>query len=378
MRIVINALSARTGGGVTYLNRLLFYLGRVDVQNEYHVLVTPENREKIISGDPSPIHVVEVYNRNSLHRAIYEQQILPGVLDRLCADVVYAPAEVAPLMARCPVVLAIQNPNPYYNVGIKWTISQRLRLTALKAMAYLSARKAARIIFVSDTSRKHIANLLGIDHSKTRVIYHGVELEHFGDPALPQMGKAYYSITGGADYILTVSSFDFHKNLPTLIRAYSDLEPCLRERYKLLIVGSGDTSDETHLRNISSDLGLDGQVIFAGEVAHEQLAAIYAGAAMFVLPSYLETFGMPLIEAMASGLPVVAAQVSAIPEILGGAGLLFDPTNPEELGARMVQVLTDSHCREDLVCKGKLRAAEFSWEATAQRTLQVFWEACAT
>ena len=123
-------------------------------------------------------------------------------------------------------------------------------------------------------------------------------------------------------------------------------------------------------------LYLDGKVIFTGEIPHENVPPLYQRASLFVLPSYLETFGMPLIEAMASDVPVIAANASAIPEVVGDAGLLFDPDDPDELRAKMEAVLSDPQLREELINRGLKRAKLFSWEKCAKETLAVFKEAC--
>ena len=108
MKIAINALSAKTGGGITYLNRLIFYLRKLDNENQYYIFVTCDNHKRVIGFENSQIHVTEVHVRSLLHRLIYEQFGLPLVLKRHNIDVVYAPAEIAPLLAPCPVVLGIQ------------------------------------------------------------------------------------------------------------------------------------------------------------------------------------------------------------------------------------------------------------------------------
>ena len=163
-----------------------------------------------------------------------------------------------------------------------------------------------------------------------------------------------------------------HKNYPTLMEAYSLLDSHLQRRYKLLIVGGGTSVDEQYLKGYSERLDLQDRIIFTGSVPHRQLASIYRGATLFAMPSYLETFGIPLIEAMASGLPVVAADTSAMPEILRDADILFDPCNAQELSECMASVLTDERIRDSLIEKGQARAKEFPLEATARQTLQVF------
>ena len=375
MRIVINALSARTGGGLTYLNNLLLHLVRIDKQNDYTVLVTPENRSNVLGEGRSRIAVEEVGVGSVWRRLLYEQVGLPRLLDRLRADLVFAPAEIAPLRADCPVVLGIQNPHPYYDEGVRWPLSQRIRHLVLRTVARPSARKARRVIFVSETSRRHISRVLGIEIEKTRAIHHGVDVSHFGEVPPGEAKAARDLFCGGDDFILSVSDLMPHKNYPMLMDAYSLLSDELRHRYRLLIVGGGTRDQTQTLKEHSEGLGMQERIVFSGSVPHQELAAIYSGATLFVMPSRLETFGIPLIEAMASGLPVMAARASAIPEVLGNAGLLFDPNDVEGLSDGMASALTDEKLRLELIDKGRARAADFSLEATARQTLEVFEEA---
>ncbi len=372
MKVVVNGLSARTGGGVTYLNRLLTHLGRMNAGVEYLVLVTTENRDKIVGTGLPGCQLAEVNVRNLGHRLLYEQLALPQRLKAWGADLCYAPAEITPFLSPCPVVLGIQNPNPYYSSPSSWSVYHRVRFLALRVLGWLSARKASKVIFVSETARRHISPRLGIDPAKTHAVHHGVDLDQFGPGRRPSGQPDRDGPDSSRDYILTVSDLLPHKNFPTLLRGYAALDPALRREYRLLIVGHGPSSQRIALAGLSESLGIRADVTFAGEMAHHDLPSVFAGAAAFVLPSYLETFGITLVEAMVSGVPVVAADASAIPEVLGGAGLLFDPHDPAALAACLTRVLTDRGCREELVAKGSARAASFSWKATAEATLAIF------
>jgi len=375
MHILINALSAKTGGGLTYLNHLIRDLDRIDKKNSYTVLVTEKNQQRVLGDSQLRINIVTIGVGSVWRRLLYEQWGLPRLIDKIKADLIFAPAEIAPLRARCPVVLGIQNPNPYYNVGVNWSVAQRLRHFILRIIARPSARKAKRVIFVSDTSRRHVAGVLGIDPNKTRVIHHGVDLSIFDSVSSSQAQDARDRYCGGENYVLSVSDLMPHKNYPMLMEAYSLLSSDLRDRFRLLIVGGGKAAQMEALKKHAQLLGIPDRVVFSGSVPHQELAGIYGGATLFVMPSRLETFGIPLIEAMASGLPVVASKASAIPEVVGKAALLFDPDNVQKLASSMTSVLTDEQLRGSLIASSRTRAADFSLESTASNTLQVFEDA---
>lgn len=376
MRIAINALSAKRGGGVTYLNRLIYHLRGADKVNDYYIIVTPDNHEKIVTFEDSRFHVIEVHIWNLLHRLAYEQFVLPILLKWLNIDVVYAPAEIAPFLASCSVVVGIQNSNVYCKAKIKWSLAEKVRFWILRQLAWLSTRKVSRIIFVSNTACKDIAAKLRVNPEKTRAIHHGVELDRFQKIELAENPTFINQTIGSDRYILCLSALARHKNIEALIKAYAALDEKFQSQYGLVIAGRKIPPYGDELTALAQQLNLNERVTFTGEVPYENVSSLYQGASLFVLPSYLETFGIPLIEAMASGVPVIASNASAIPEVVGDAGLLFDPDDPDELRAQMEEVLNNPKLREELIRKGLERAKTFSWEKCAKETLAVFKEAC--
>jgi glycosyltransferase involved in cell wall biosynthesis len=180
-----------------------------------------------------------------------------------------------------------------------------------------------------------------------------------------------YGIQG--DYILSLCSIQPRKNLVRLIEAYS----CLRgvrpgvKLPQLVLAGKrGWLDSETFRAAERTDLGTD--ILFTGYVPERDLAGLYSGATCFVYPSYFEGFGLPLVEAMQCGVPVIAGNRTSLPEVLGAAGLLFDPFDTQALVKALTQVLDDSEYRAALRLKGLERAKNFDWKTTAQLTLKVY------
>ncbi|MEA1927379.1 MAG: glycosyltransferase family 1 protein [Candidatus Auribacterota bacterium] len=374
MRIVINALSAKTGGGVTYFNNLLPALGRRDRDNEYLVLLSPSSpvRLETLPDNFKTIRLGRLTD-SPLLRVVYEQFLLPFFLAREKADLFYSPTDMTTLASPCPVVLAMRNPVLYTKIPLQWRGKDRLRSFVLSKLARLSARKAERIIFVSESSRREIAGRLKIDPAKTRAIHHG-----FGSGFRPKAGSAKESeeLKLPPEYILSVSTIYWYKNYLSLIKAYHNLISSHSEiRIPLVIVGGN--ADDAHYRKLTDYISrneLSGRVILFGGIDYSRIAEVYSRAKIFIFPSYLETFGHPSLEAMASGVPVVAARTGVMEEILGAAAIYFDPFDQEEMEEKIKLLMDNSELRRHLVEKGKKRVKDFSWEKTARETLEVFQE----
>ncbi len=207
------------------------------------------------------------------------------------------------------------------------------------------------------TGDKHIYKIgLGIDHNSYRVSH---------DKALIQDVRRQYALP--ADFVLFVGNVKPHKNLRNLVLALSILKEKQLLAYKLVIVGKKEgfiNGDETLLQLIDS-LGLTDDILFTGYVANNHLPVIYSLAALFVFPSLYEGFGLPPLEAMASGCPSVVSKAASIPEICQDACCYFDGKNPDDIAATMQQVLTNNELRESLTLKGIALARNFNWESAA-------------
>ena len=373
MKIVINALSAKIGGGVTYFNNLLPALGGLDRDNEYLILLPPRSPVQI-SSLPENFKVIRSgrLTVSPLLRVIYEQLLLPFILIREKADLLYSPADTTTLASPCPIVLAMRNPALYTKIPLQWKGRDRIRSLVLSKLARLSARRADRIIFVSESSRREISARLSLDPGKTRAIHHGFGsgFRRKGDP-IPKSKMPEFP----PEYILSVSTIYWYKNYLALIRAYHSLISSHPEiRIPLVIVGGN--ADEAYSRKLTDYISrnnLSGRVILAGSIDYSWLADVYSRAKMFVFPSYLETFGHPSIEAMSSGIPVAAARTGVMEEILGDAAVYFDPANLKEMEEKIKLLLDDSNLRCRLVEKGIKRAKDFSWDKTARETLDVLF-----
>ena len=179
-------------------------------------------------------------------------------------------------------------------------------------------------------------------------------------------------VKAGRPYLLCVGTIEPRKNLPAVFRALARLPRA--ERPELRVVGAPGL-DATAIQALPARLGLNGDVRFLGPRPTDELVTLYAGALALVYPSLLEGFGLPVLEAMAAGAPVVASNRSSVPEVAGDAAILVDPEDDTSIAAALERVVTSSALRDDLRARGRARAARFSWEQTARLTLDVFAEA---
>jgi glycosyltransferase involved in cell wall biosynthesis len=326
----------------------------------------------VVAKDHERVSVVRVRVSSVFWRLLYEQTVLPLLLAARRVDVLLAPAEIAPILSPCPVVLCFQNANIYQRTGIRRQAADRWRNSVLFLLAWLSARKARELVFVSKTAQSLVTSALGLDPERGHVVYHGV------DPLfLAEMQDTdSHSARSAAEQILCVSSIAPHKNIACLVDAYRILCASGGPERSLRIVGP--VIDRPYHERISRalrDAGLDPAQILVGEMPLEKLRLAYRDASLLVFPSKLETFGLPLIEAMALGLPVLAADASCIPEIVGDAAILFDPDDPHELSETMGRLLADRDSMARLAERGCARAAQFSWSIAAEKMLEILQQA---
>jgi glycosyltransferase involved in cell wall biosynthesis len=235
-----------------------------------------------------------------------------------------------------------------------------------------SARAADAIIINSESLRAEIGNYLQVDDRKFKLIYEAVDHELFkpGDAAAARAKVAAHGIT--KPFLLFVSSLWPYKNCEGLLRAWALARGELGD-HQLAVVGSGrDPEYLASLHKLAAELGITGEVVFTGGVKLEETVDFYRAADAFVYPSLNETFGLPLLEAMACGCPVVTSDTSAMPETAGGAAVLADPKDPASIARAIVEAAGPR--RDRLREAGLRRASQFTWAATGAATLDVYRE----
>ncbi len=373
MRIGINTLfliPGKVGGSETYLRGLIYGLSKVDKENEYILFTNQENHETFeIKEANFSKQLCRVHARTRIFRIFYEQIILPWQIKNSRIDVLHSPGYVSPIKAKCAEVVTIHDMQYVYH-------PENIPKAALlywRHFVPLSARKSDVIVTVSNNSRKDIVNLLVIPEEKVVVTYeaskfsiNGFNKAEYIEGSLPS-----YGIKG--QYILSVASLFPHKNLDMLIKSFALIKDKIEHR--LLLVGmrkfgTKKVEDTLKKNNISQE-----RVLLLGHVSDSELYSLYKKASLFVLPSLFEGFGIPLVEAMSFGCPVAASDRTSIPEVLGDAGILFNPKDTASIAEAIYTVLTDERLRVNLIKRGRKRSESFSWEKMAQETLKAYQNA---
>ena len=367
LHIAIDAHSVGTqlGGNESYATNLIEALAEIDQNNLYTLYVTkPAALERFKNRWPN-FQVKQTLPHTPLVRI---PLTLSRELRRHPVDLLHV-QYTAPPLAPCPVVTTIHDlAFEHLPETFKRRSWMQLRLTVRR-----TARRAAHIITVSEYSRGDISRTYGIEPERITVTPEAAPA-HFGpvtnETELRRIRES-YGIQ--ENYILSLGSIHPRKNLVRLIEAYS----CLRtvrpqgKLPQLVLAGKrGWLDDETFRAAERHALGRD--ILFTGYVPEQDLVGLYSGAICFVYPSYFEGFGLPVVEAMQCGVPVIAGNRTSLPEIVADAGLLFDPFDTQALVNALTQVIDDSGCRAVLRAKGLKQAKNFNWKATAQLTLEVY------
>lgn len=292
---------------------------------------------------------------------------VPRAARRGRVDLIHAPAYTAPLRAAVPVVVTIHDVS--YERHPEWYPYRRDR--GRRWFYRLSARSAAHIVTDSAFSRSEIAAAYGVPLERISVIPLGVDTEVFAPPAVPQRPP---EPAGERPYLLHVGDLHARRNLAVVVGALAVLgrRGAPGRLVASLVLAGVDRGAGADLQAMANAAGFPESVVRLGPVGPERLVSLYQGAAALVYPSRYEGFGLPLLEAMACGTPVIAANRASIPEVVGAAGLLLDPDEPKTWADAIDAVINDPDRRQRLKAAGIVRAERFPWTATAAATLDVY------
>jgi glycosyltransferase involved in cell wall biosynthesis len=298
-----------------------------------------------------------------------EQQLLPRLAARDGVDIVHSLASTAPVWGRFRRVVTIHDliylKYPHAHPGA--------RSLGMRVLVRFAAARAHRVIADSEATRDDLVGLLGVRRDCIDVVPLGVGFSPGGEATPVEEIRARLDL-GGRRVLLSVSAKRPHKNLRRLLDALASMPP--DDRPVLLLPGYS-TWHERELRDHASELGLDGDVRFLGWVCSRDLEGLYRVADCFAFPSLYEGFGLPVLEAMARGVPVACSDRASLPEVAGDAALLFDPEDPRAIAAALQRVLGDPAEADRLRAAGRERVAHFTWERAAELTLASYDRALA-
>jgi len=337
------------------------YLRAESEMQELGQLAQAENvRARVVSGRPNAWRV---------------QMVLPSHLERDRVDVFHSLGFFAPIRWRGIKIITVHDLN-FMVTSRNWLRGPTLfRWLDLRLQAVASIRNADTVITDSDSSREQITRLLGIPRDRVRVILLAADPFFSQSPGEEDLAGA-RALASGKPFVLFVGILSPQKNLLTLVDAYARSRlPAAGVR--LVLAGSDQERYATTIRDAARAAGVAETVDLPGFVSRPMLRALYRSAMCVVLPSHGEGFGLPLVEGMASGTPILAANRQAIPEVLGKAGLLFEPDDPAGIAALLDRVAEDAVFREELARRSSEGRQRFSWRRTAEETAAVYESAVA-
>lgn len=379
MRIGINALfwEPRSGGMGRYARELLSALAASPLSPHltvFHGLELPADVRDTqwaqgVEWVELPVTVTHGPPHNALRSLAAQWGAMAWQAERRRLHVLHGLANVAPpLTARVATVVTLHD-----LIWMRFGRSMSRRDTlAMKLIALPSAQHATRVIAISEAVKRDLETTLGLDGSRIDVVGHGVST--VGSPAPVEEAALRRRLgLGQHRVVLCVAQKREHKNLTTLVRALA----ALPERDVVLVIPGGPTDYEREIRRVADEEGFADRLILPDWVSEAELEGLYRAATVFALPSLEEGFGLPVLEAMARGLPVACSNTSSLPEVAGNAAELFDPRDPAAVGHALATLLRDPERREELVRRGRERVERFTWERTAHATLETYARAAA-
>ncbi|HAH20747.1 MAG: hypothetical protein A2Y00_07340 [Omnitrophica WOR_2 bacterium GWF2_43_52] len=380
MRIGIDARvlqNERRGQGqyVYYLIQELIKLGRHD---EYLLFYNGFKKGRFAFGEDIPnLRQVWASIPGSLLKPLWSRckfppiEYLLGKVDVFHHTFNYNFTHYTPVPAYAPSVVTFNGMAPPETI---WDSAQ-YNLKEIDRWFRIIARSAAKIIAVSRMAKDDLLKRVNVPEEKIRIIYCGVN-ENFmstPDPLQTDLTLVKYGLKG-ARYIFYAGAAEKNKNLDGLIDGFRMImgKPGIDDIH-LVMAGSIDDNFQRLMRKVK-ELGLDKRVIFPGYISHESLPSLYRGAEAFVLPTFREWFGIPVLEAMASGVPVVVSKNTGALEIVGDAAVTFDPFDTRDIAAALEKIVRDRPLRRDLIALGLKRVSGYSWKKAAEETLSVYKE----
>jgi glycosyltransferase involved in cell wall biosynthesis len=344
----------------------------MDANNSYVVITNDENNIPLAVKKQQNVKIVST---KALPLSLYEQIAIPQIIKNEKIELFHAPSFVVPLYFPCTTVITLHD-----LIHVKYAREYSSFVKGYYALVVRHAlRRAAKIVTDSESSSLDIQEWAKVDKNRIAVIPLAAEASYKMKCEHEEMRQAKCKFGVNEKYILYNGSRKSNKNVPSLIKAFIKLRNEKRMNHRLVISGERNDAvlkaDLRLIREIRNGETLKGEIIYTGYVSDEELALLYSGADLFAFPSFYEGFGLPVLEAMACGCPVVTSRVSSLPEVCGDAARYVDPYDVNSIADGIYSVSNEESLRRNLIQKGLDRAKLFSWEKCARETLAVYEEA---
>lgn len=369
-RVGINAvfLESGMGGLETYVRELVPELLRAAPRVRFTVFANADGAQRL--RHESWAREVQIATHPLLGRrparALSELALLGPLARHRGLQLLHSVAMTGPVLpgpvsvVQVPDVIWLTHPDP----------ADRVTAALWRRLVPRVARRATRLVTLSEASKRELVGLLGLPAERIDVVPLGPGTSPIAPPA-PEAGLRGRLKLGSGPLVLAVAAKRRHKNLMLLVDALPRIREAVPEA--TVVLPGRPTPYEEQLRDRAAEIGVLDSLALPAFVAAEDLEGLYAAAACFAFPSFVEGFGLPILEAMRRGLPVACAAASAPAEVAGDAALLFDPHSAADAARAIIGLLTDPALAWDTAERGRLRAAGFTWRATAERTLET-WE----
>ncbi len=342
-----------------YIEKLLSYLGKIDRDNEYVIFLKKDNWDLF---DPPSANFTKQLLDIPWY-SVKEQIVVPLLLNKFKFDLVHFPHFNVPLFYRRPYVVTIHDlimthfPSSRATTGSQFIYWQKIKVA--RFLIKQAAQRAAAVITPTSYVKQDVESKLGVGADKVFAIYEGVD-----QLAVQAAELSDWPIT--KPFFLYVGSAYPHKNLEFLVKVFKKFNQ--NKKWQLVLVGRKDF----FYQRLEQEVVRQDNDIIIRPASNEELTALYRQAVAFVFPSLAEGFGLPPLEAMSQGCPVIASRASCLPEVLGEAALYFDPAVPDSLLSAWQKITTDNKLAAELKAKGKERARSFSWQKMAEQTLSIY------
>ncbi len=372
LRIGVNALqlTARNSGVGQYIYQMVSSMLSISTDQFNIYLSRGNTRSEWLGAHGAKINEIPFRKEQVIFRNLYELLYYGVALRKEGLTHFWSPDTKIPLLApNIPTIITshdlaiFREPETY----------QYSRVFYWRKLFKHAIQRSSIVVAISNTTRNDLIELMDVSPSKIKVIYNGVDprFKTIKDSNLLEQVKNKYSLP--SNFLLFVGLFSPRKNIAGILKAFAILKKKFNIPHYLVMVGEKGWRYQSDLELVNS-LGLGNVVVFPGYIEHEDLPAVYNAAEIFVFPSLYEGFGLPVLEAMACGTPVVTSNVSALPEVVGEAGIMVNPYDYEEIANGVYKLLSDKKLSSGLVKAGLERARYFTWENAAREMLSLFRE----
>lgn len=365
-QLLSGAHSYRSAGVSGYIRQLLAHLPAA--APDLHLTAFTPDVELDLPASLDVHRSTRWDTRRPLRRIIWEQATLPLLVRQAQLDLLHGAVNINPALAPCPTVVTVHDLS-FMRYPQAFPPVQR---AYLQSQVRRSVRAARQVIAVSQATKQDVIELFGVPADHIDVVHNGVDASFCPAPAA-QVEAFRRQQRLPQRYILHLGTLEPRKNLVRLVQAFAHVKgmDSGQPPIKLVLAGGKGWDYDAIFAEVTHQ-GLEQEVLFPGYVADEELVWWYRAAAVFAYPSLLEGFGLPVLEAMACGAPVVTSNVSSLPEVAGDAALLVDPTSVDALAAALLRLLDDTTLAAELRTRGLHQAARFPWSRTAAETADVY------